>query len=215
VRLVLSDPPYGVSRINNLQRTMGRRGLDFGAWDVGFDHTGWLEDAVTALMPRGSMVIWSDWKLLGPIALYLESLGMVVKRQLRWRKKNPMPRNVTRSPVQGDECALWAVKPIGSKCTGWVFNRRPGYKYERGEFDYAVVQRCAHPTKKPDGLFKDIIEMFSSKGDLVLDPFAGTGTTAVAAQRCKRRHISFEIKEDYFEMAVAALEKVVSVERYT
>ena len=207
VRLVLSDPPYEISQSNNL-RTMGRRGIDFGTWDHAFDQTGWLESAVEALMPGGSMIIWNDWKLLGLIAAHLQSLGMVVKRQLVWRKSNPMPRNLLRVPVQSSECALWAVKPKGK----WVFHRRPGYKYERGEFKYPVVRGSSHPTKKPDRLFQDLIEMFSDPGELVLDPFAGSGTTAVTAQRSKRRHISFEISEDYFALAVASLEAVVPVE---
>lgn len=122
---------------------------------------------------------------------------------------NPMPRNLLRVPVQAHEFALWAVKPKGK----WVFNKRPHVPYERGEFDYPVVRGSEHPTKKPDGLFQDLIEMFTNKGDVVLDPFAGTGTTAVAAQRTGRTHISFELEKEYFELAVAALNQVVHVER--
>lgn len=206
VRLVLCDPPYEISQANNLH-TMGRRGIDFGKWDHTFDQTGWLEDAVKTLTPGGSMIIWNDWKLLGFIAAHLQSLGIVVKRQLRWSKKNPMPRNLLRVPVQSDECALWAVKPKGK----WVFHRRPGYKYERGEFSYPVVRGSKHPTKKPDRLFQDLIEMFSDEDDLVLDPFAGAGTTAVASQRSKRRHISFELDKDYFKLATDNLSKIVKV----
>lgn len=206
VRLVLSDPPYNVSQANNLH-TMGRRGIDFGKWDHTFDQTGWLEDAVKSLMAGGSMIVFNDWKLLGFISAHLQSLGMVVKRQLRWQKKNPFPRNLLRVPVQSDECALWAVKPKDR----WVFNKRAHMPYERGEFSYPVVRGSPHPTKKPDGLFQDLIKMFSDEGDLVLDPFAGAGTTAVAAQRSRRRHISFELDEDYFKLAAENLSKVVKV----
>jgi len=208
VRLLLTDPPYEISQDNNLH-TMGRRGIDFGTWDHVFDQTGWLEDAVRTLMKGGSLVVFNDWKLLGIIAAHLQSLGMVVKRQLIWRKCNPMPRNILRVPVQASEFALWAVKPKGR----WVFHKRPDRPYERGEFDYPVVRGSPHPTKKPDGLFQDIIEMFSDEGDLVLDPFAGSGTTAVAAQRTRRRHISFENDPNYYDLAVAALEKVIPVKR--
>ena len=207
VESFITDPPYEISQANNLH-TMGRRGIDFGTWDHKFDQTGWLESAANTLMPGGSMIIWNDWKLLGFTAAHLQSLGMVVKRQLKWRKNNPMPRNLLRVPVQSDECALWAVKPKGK----WVFWRRPGYKYERGEFNYPVVRGSPHPTKKPDRLFQDLIEMFSDEGELILDPFAGAGTTAVAAQRSNRRHISFELEPQYFDLCVTSLEKVVAVE---
>lgn len=206
VRLILTDPPYEVSQANNLH-TMGRRSIDFGEWDYGFDQLGWLEDAVQTLVPGGSIIVWNDWKLLGFLSARLQELGVVVKRQLRWKKSNPFPRNITRVPVQGDECALWAVKPGAP----WVFNIRRGHKYERGEFTYPVVRNSIHPTKKPDHLFRDLIKMFSNKGDLILDPFAGSGTTAVAAQSTGRRHINFELNEDYFHLAVSSLRNVTNV----
>lgn len=123
---------------------------------------------------------------------------------------NPMPRNITRVPVQGDEYALWAVMPKSK----WAFTVRPGISYERGEFEYPVVRGSEHPTKKPDELFEDIIKMFSYPGDTVLDPFAGSGTMACAAQRYKRKHISFEISKKYYELAVRSLEKVIDVQRH-
>jgi DNA modification methylase len=206
VRLILCDPPYNVSQANNLH-TMGRRSIDFGDWDHGFDQTGWLEDAVKTLMKGGSMIIWNDWKLLGIIAAHLQALGMVVKRQMRWTKSNPIPRNMLRVPVQSDECCLWAVKPKAK----WVFHKRQSVSYERGEFHHPVITRNPHPNKKPDQIFRDMIEIFSDEGDLVLDPFAGSGTTAVAAQLTGRRHISFENKPDYFDLCVESLRQVVPV----
>jgi len=211
VQLVLTDPPYNVSQANNLH-TMGRRSIDFGKWDHSFDQTGWLEDAVRALAKGGSLVIWNDWKILGFIAAHLQSLGVVVKRPMRWRKNNPVPRNMLRVPVQGDEYCLWAVKPLNKSKGGWTFNKRSSVSYERGEFLHPVVSH-AHPNKKPDRIFQDIIKIFSNPGDLVLDPFAGAGTTAAAAQRTRRRHISFENDRDYFELAVASLSEVVGIKR--
>lgn len=207
VRLVLTDPPYNVSQDNNLH-TMGRHGIDFGEWDKEFDQRSWIEPAVRTLMPGGSIVIWNDWKLLGHIADHLTSLGLSVKRMLRWRKANPFPRNIGRSFVQDSEYAIWAVAPKGS----WVFNKRDSVSYERGEFDYPVV-RSAHPTKKPTPLFRDVIEILSNPGDLVLDPFVGSGTTAVAAQLSNRKHISFELDPGYFELSVEELSRVTSVSR--
>jgi len=211
VNLLLCDPPYNVSQTNNLH-TMGRRSIDFGNWDHEFDQTGWLEDAVKALAKGGSMIIWNDWKLLGFIAAHLQTLGVVVKRQMRWRKNNPVPRNMKRVPVQGDEYCLWAVKPLNKSKGGWTFHKRKDVSYERGEFHHPVMHH-QHPNKKPDKIFMDIIRIFSNEGDLVLDPFAGAGTTAVAAQKTGRRHISFELEKPYFEMACDALEKVVPITR--
>jgi site-specific DNA-methyltransferase (adenine-specific)/modification methylase len=190
-RLILTDPPYNVSQKNNLH-TMKRKGVDFGAWDKGFDQTSWLSEAVRTLMPGGSIVLWNDWKNLGKISDCLEKLGLKPKRILTWEKNNPFPRNIKRSFTSTTEHALWAVKG-GAK---WVFNNRQKGSYERGVWRYPV-QRSDHPTKKPDALFQDIVEILSEPGDWILDPFTGSGTTNYAAEVCGRNHVGIEMNPDF------------------
>lgn len=211
VRLFLTDPPYNVSRENNFD-TMGRGGIEWD-WDGKFDQLGWLELAANALMPGGSVIIFNDWKNLGPIARYLEEvLRFDIKDPIEWVKTNPMPRNVDRRYVPCREYALWAVKP--SKKNPWVFNKREGVHYERGEFHYPV-QRSWHPSKKPDGLFEELIQIHSNAGELIVDPFAGAGTTAVAAQRTGRRHISFELRAECFDQLVKDFNEEFGTENVT
>lgn len=206
VDLILTDPPYNISRPNRLH-TMNknakgdtkRNGVNFGQWDIGFDQTGWLPNAVRVMKKGGSIVIWNSWENLGRIAEELTVLGLKVKRQLVCITKNPMPRNRDRLFVSCVQNALWAVRP-GAK---WTFNRRPGNGFETGVFHYAA-QRSKHPTKKPTGMFKEIIEMLSNPGDLVLDPFAGIGTTAEASISLQRNFICFEKDEEYFKLAMDA-----------
>lgn len=200
VRLILTDPPYNVSRENNFD-TMGRTGIQF-EWDGNFDQETWIRLADKALMEGGSLVIFNDWKVLGLIAHLLLDLGYDVKRPVTWVKKNPWPRNVESSPVQRTEYGLWAVKRT-KQSTKWVHNRRAHKSYEDLVFDYPVPtsppgNRERHETKKPDGLFREIIQIFSNPGDLVLDPFSGGGTTAFAAEAEGRRHISFEKDEKWY-----------------
>lgn len=193
VRLLLTDPPYEVSRPNNLA-TMGRRGVDFGAWDRGFSHTDWLEAAVATLVPGGSAVIWEDWKKLGLVAAELTRLGLDVKRNLIWRKTNPMPRNLERSFVQATETGLWAVKP-GAK---WVFHRRASCPFETGIFEHASPRGPnRHPTAKPLALFAELVEILTGPGDVVLDPFAGGGTAALACLALGRRFLCFDRDATY------------------
>jgi len=202
VRLCLTDPPYNISRKNNLD-TLKRRGFEF-SWDGEFDQLSWLKLVDPAIMPGGSIVIWNSWQVLGYVSAALTSMGYSVKRKLEWIKGNPMPLNPDRSFVQSSESALWAVKP-GAK---WAFNRGAGKHYERCEFHYASP-RSKHPTKKPTGLFQELITILSHPGELVLDPFAGSGTMAVAATRTGRRHISFEKDAAYFALAAASLAKEI------
>ena len=196
VRLLLTDPPYNVSRKNNLQ-SMNRKGVSFGNWDVGFDQLEWITLAEPSLMPGASIIIWNDWKNLGSIANFLESIKIIPKRMLTLVKSNPFPRNLSRSFVQATEHALWAVK-AGDK---WVFNKSKDKGYENGVFR-APVQKASHPTKKSDALFEEIISILSNENDLILDPFVGGGTTAYAAEKLNRKHISFEKDNSYYREAV-------------
>jgi hypothetical protein len=104
--------------------------------------------------------------------------------------------------VQRTEVGLWAVKRL-KKSTKWVHNLRPHRSYEDLVFHYPVPSkkkdRLRHKSKKPDDLFREIIQIFSNPGDLVLDPFAGGGTTAYAAEAEGRRHISFELDKQWAE----------------
>lgn len=196
VRLLLTDPPYNVSRANNL-KTMGRTGINFD-WDGEFDQEKWLYLADKTIMPGGSIVVWNDWKNLGLVAEILSDLGYDIKRNLTWIKSNPFPRNITRVPVQRVETGLWAVKPGAP----WVFNPNRARPYEDLIFNLpiprAVEGRPRHECKKPDALFGELISIFSDPDDLILDPFSGGGTTAYAAERLGRRHISFEKSEKWY-----------------
>lgn len=211
VRLVLADPPYNVSRPNNFS-TMGRTGIEFD-WDGGFNQTDWLGEAARVLVPGGSIVVWNDWKSLGEIARALEELGFAIKTKLTWSKTNPWPRNRERSFVGREEHALWAVKV--KPPAKWVFHRDPAKSYEDGVFPYSVPQARGglprHQAKKPDDLFREIIRLLSDPTDLILDPFAGGGTTAFAAELEGRRHLSFELDENWHDVAQRHWERARAV----
>ena len=219
VRLVLADPPYGVSRRNDF-KSMNKKGDKPGVvrrsinwdWDKDFDQIGWLKLAAPAVMKGGSFIIWNSWRNLGPIADELERLGFKVMRDLVWTKANPFPRNIERCYVQSREYALWAVR--ADRFHPWPFNRRKDTRYERGEFKYPV-QHSDHHCKKPNGLFQELIELHTHPGELVVDPFLGSGTTAIAAYHAGRRCIGFERDEKYYNLAVTELTKEVGQENIT
>lgn len=214
VDLYIADPPYNVSRKNNLE-TMGRRGIEF-KWDGDFDQETWIRLAAPSVRPGGHMVIWNDWKNLGLMASVLEECGFEAKRPIVWRKTNPAPRNRDRVFVQAQEFAVWATKLVRGKHK-WTFNRRADRGYERGEFDIALpeegdaleidaaIQRAFHPAKKPDRLIEELVGILSNEGDLVVDPFAGEGTVSIACEKMNRRHIAFELDSKNHAYAEKAL----------
>ena len=207
IDLILTDPPYNIARKNNFT-TMGRAGIDFGEWDKGFEQLEWLAEIPRILKPDGSVVIFNAWANLGDIARRCEELGLVIKDMLRWVKTNPMPRNRDRRYITDYECAIW----LTNKNAKWVFHRLSD-TYQRPEFSYGVVsgkEKTTHPTQKPIALMEELLLIHSNEGDIVLDPFLGSGTTALAAVNTNRHYIGFELDEKYFDIACKRLDEAES-----
>ena len=200
VDAIITDPPYNISRKNNFHTLKGRKGIDFGEWDKGFEQLKWLESANKLLKPGGSIIVFNDWKNLGTIAKFLEqSYDYEIKDVIRWIKKNPMPRNRDRRYITDYEFAIWLVK-IGAK---WTFNRS-SKTYERPEFLHGLVsgkEKLGHPTQKPLKLMENILKIHTNKNDLILDPFMGSGSTIEAAKNTNRDFIGIELNKKYFNIA--------------
>lgn len=204
IKLVLTDPPYNIARNNNFT-TMGRSGIDFGEWDKGFDQFSWLNELPRILHKDGSVIIFNDWKNVGEIAKYCESIGLVIKDMLRWKKSNPMPRNRDRRYVTDFECAIW----LTNKNAKWTFNRLSD-TYQRPEFNYGVVsgKEKVHPTQKPIQMLEEMLLIHSNENDIVYDGFMGSGSTGVACLKTRRKFIGAEKEIQYYEMAVKRMKNI-------
>ena len=205
VDLVLTDPPYCVSRTHQLGfSNMGRSGMNYGDWDYDFNQTEWIDLVSPLIKDGGSIVIFNDWKHSTILVDCLEKNGFIIKDLLRWEKTNPMPRNVNSRYVADYEFAIWAVK--GKK--KWTFNKPADIPYLRPKFTTGVVlggKKRIHPTQKSLDLFISILKIHSNEGDLIFDPFSGSGTTAVACQKLNRNFVGSEIDANYYKKAVERL----------
>ncbi|MCE8162666.1 MAG: Dam family site-specific DNA-(adenine-N6)-methyltransferase [Candidatus Moeniiplasma glomeromycotorum] len=205
VDAIITDPPYNISKSNNFT-SIGRAGIDFGHWDYGFDQSTWIKESYSLLKKGGSIIIFNDWRNFGEISKTLEEVGYEVKDLLRWVKKNPMPRNTGRRYVTDYELAIWAVKN-GKK---WIFNFKKDenkpYLIPQYEGSVEIGKKRIHPTQKSLQVFKNIIELHTNVGDLVLDPFIGSGTTAVACKELGRNYIGSEIDTNYFNKSKLRIE---------
>ena len=194
VDAVITDPPYNIAKDNNFH-TMGRSGIDFGEWDKGFDLFSYINKVYKILDKNGSFVVFNDWKNLGDISRYAESLGFVTKDMIRLEKTNPMPRNRDRRYITDFECAIWFTMPKAK----WVFNRQSD-TYERPKY-VGSIEKGLHPTQKNLGLIEWLLKIHSNENDLILDPFMGSGTTGVACINTNRKFIGIELDENYFDIA--------------
>ncbi|HPY08454.1 MAG TPA: DNA (cytosine-5-)-methyltransferase [bacterium] len=199
---IITDPPYNISQDNNFStmKSANRKGVDFGEWDKDFDLTGWIKDYAKILNQNGSMIIFCSYRFISRIIEVLESNDLVVKDILEWRKSNPMPRNVGRRYVQDTEFAIWAVK----KGARWVFNKPKNESYLRAQFVAPVVsgkERTIHSTQKSLFVMEKIIQIHTNKGETILDPFMGSGTTGEAALKNGRNFIGIELDDKYFDIS--------------
>ena len=186
VDLVLTNPPYNIS-----QKSGGLRKLDYGDWDKDKDNK--LVFAAIKEMERickGTILIFCANEQMSYIYNFLKSKDLITK-VLLWLKPNPNVINCQHSYVTGQEHIIYAKKRNA------FF--RPNFKLSY--FKYSIPNFRWHPTEKPMELIKELITDTSQENDLILDPFLGSGTTAVAAQSLNRKFIGCELSEKYCEIA--------------
>ncbi len=203
VDLILTDPPYEISRpsgyISSLtkpdgspqsERTIRRFAvdLDFGDWDKqNMNLLPFLEEMHRVLKPSGTLIMFYDLCKIETLRSMMEDSKFKQIRFIEWVKTNPVPLNSKINYLTNSrEIALTAVKK--SKPT---FNS----EYDNGIYRYPIYhgKDRFHDTQKSLKLFEELIEKHSSEGDLVVDCFLGSGTTAVAALKTKRNFIGCEI----------------------
>jgi len=205
VDLILTDPPYNVSKKNaNIQRKRGKFGdakdiaLDFGDWDYGkVKWEDFIDDFVRILKPCGVLVLFYDRLELGCIGKYLvEKYNFKVRHVGCAIKKNPAPQARKVNWQVGSELFLVATKNQGA---GHHFNYKLGQSPDY--YMFPVNYKHYHSTQKHLGLIEWIVSYWSFENDLVVDPFLGSGTTAVACRRLKRNFIGIEINSEYCKIA--------------
>ena len=175
---------------------------DYGEWDKEFTMEvleEFIKKYYIKLRDGGSIIIWFDiWKIT-PLKDILEKYGFKSIRFIEWIKTNPQPLNSKHSYLTNcREIALFAIKK--SKPT---FNS----KYDNAIYRYPLQggKNRFHPTQKNLQLFKDLILKHSNEGDLVLDTFSGSGTTAIASKLTKRKFIGCELNKEYFSKSIEIL----------
>lgn len=205
IDLILVDPPYLISKKSNFKNysdkansdiitKYGSHSIDFGDWDK--EEIDWdllFKEYYRVLRDGGTLVFFFDvWKstMIKEIA---EKYKFKQPRIGHWQKTNPVPINSKLNYLSnGTEYFFTFIK--GKKPT---FNS----EYDHGVYKYPLChgkERLEHPTQKPLNLIIDLVKKHSNEGDLVLDTFAGTGTTGEACKVLNRRFILIEKDENYF-----------------
>ena len=177
----------------------------------------WLVEARRLLKPDGSIWVIGSYHNIFRVGTILQDLGFWILNDIIWRKANPMPNFKGTRFTNAHETLIWASKSEKSKYT---FNYR-AMKTLNDELQMRsdwVLPICsgperlrrngtkAHPTQKPEALLYRVMLATTHKGDVVLDPFFGTGTTGAVAKRLGRDWIGCEREDDYIEVALERIE---------
>ena len=214
IDLVLTDPPYEISRPTGLIASQGERTIErfkmsyeFGEWDERTTELApFINEFYRILSDGGTMIMFYDlWKITS-LSEIMKAEKFKQLRFLEWLKTNPVPINSKINYLTNSrEIALSGIKK--SKPT---FNS----KYDNGIYEYPIYHSKDrfHPTQKSLPLFEELIEKHSNRGDMILDCFAGSATTAVAAMNTGRNFVGCEMNKEYHEKSIERINRNVEVD---
>jgi site-specific DNA-methyltransferase (adenine-specific) len=213
VDAVFADPPYRLSTGGVTLRNGRLAPVDKGAWDrsMGFeeDHrfnVRWLKEARRILKPEGTIWVTGTHHIIFSLGFALQSMKFKVINQITWEKPDPPTNALHTSFTHAHETLLWASKGKGHTFNYDLINssdptsqissvwRIPAVPHREKRHGY-------HPTQKPLRLVRRALVASTHEGDLIFDPFSGSGTTGVAAKELDRFFVGAEMEEEFAQLA--------------
>jgi len=232
IDLIFADPPYNLQLEGDLWRPNMTRvdGVD-DEWDQ-FDSFNqydrftrdWLTACRRVLKPTGTLWVIGSYHNIYRVGKILQDLNFWFLNDVVWVKSNPMPNFRGVRYTNAHETMLWVQKEKGAKYT-FNYHAMKGLNNDLQMRSDWYIPICtgkerlkdadgekAHPTQKPEGILYRVILSSSNPGDVVLDPFFGTGTTGAVARKLHRHFIGIEVDENYAILAKARISSVVQLE---
>jgi len=231
IDMVFADPPYNLQLGGDLFRPEG--GLvdavndewdKFDTFQAYDDFTrAWLKEARRILKPNGTLWVIGSYHNIFRVGAALQDEGYWILNDIIWRKSNPMPNFRGTRFTNAHETLIWASRSEDSRYT---FNYR-AMKALNDELQMRsdwTIPICAggervksdgvkaHPTQKPEALLYRVLLACTNKGDVVLDPFFGTGTTGAVARRLGRNWIGIEREKRYVDVARARIDSTLALD---
>jgi site-specific DNA-methyltransferase (adenine-specific)/modification methylase len=235
IDLIFADPPYNLSgkKLDLPNNTTGGAFYKMNMeWDSFSDNDyerftkNWISRCYRVLKPTGGIYISCSYHYIAEILYIAKKIGFKINNIITWYKTNAMPNITKRTFTHSTEFVCWLVKG-----KGWTFNyeemkmfnpekTKDGQNKQMRDFiSIPIVQgkerikehngRASHPTQKPELLLEMIIKASSNEGDIVLDPFLGTGTTCVVANKLSRNWIGIEIDKKYLDISKKRIEESI------
>lgn len=220
VDMIFADPPYFLSG-DGITCSAGKIvSVKKGAWDekvaISEKHKfnrKWIRLCKEVLKDNGTIWISGTMHNIYSIGMALEEEGFKIINNITWRKLNPPPNISCRAFVHSTETILWAKKDLKNakhKFNYDVMKNMNGGKQMKDVWETSLTKPSEkkygkHPTQKPMQLLEKIILASTDEGDLILDPFNGSGTTGIVANKLNRRYIGIEKEQEYLDLTIRRL----------
>jgi len=219
VDLVFADPPYFLSNGGITCHAGKMVSVNKGSWDKsrGPDanhefNRAWLAACQRVLKPNGGIWVSGTSHVIHSVGFAMQQLGFKLLNDISWVKPNPPPNLSCRYFTHATETIIWAAKNSKSRHT---FNYKLMKEANRGKQMKSVWEIRPpeswekkfgkHPTQKPVALLERILLASTNEGDLVLDPFSGSGTTLLAAFRLRRHALGCELSAEFLTLSLCRI----------
>ncbi|MCZ6545704.1 MAG: site-specific DNA-methyltransferase [Chloroflexi bacterium] len=222
----IADPPFNMSKKKGLgwafssHVTMEEQWDTFGEDEFFRFNVDWLREVCRVVKPNGNILVFGTFHNVYQLGFILQSgLNRRVLNSIIWYKPNAQPNITARTLTESTEQLVWAVNgtPAGKdKATKWTFNYWRGKELNDGKqmrnlWQIPVTPKRErslgkHPSQKPLAVLERLVELGTEPGDLLLDPFGGAGTMALAAEKLGREFVLIESVDEYVTLARARLE---------
>jgi len=219
IDMIFADPPYFLSNGGITCHAGKMVSVNKGKWDVskGIEENyiftqRWLRECQRVLTPNGTIWVSGTSHIIYTVGSAMQSLGYKILNDIAWFKVNPPPNLSCRYFTHSTETIIWAAKNKNSR---HYFNYDLMKEMNNNKQMLSLWSIKApgslekiygkHPTQKPIELLDRVVLASTRQGDIVLDPFNGSGTTGIAAYKEGRQYIGIELEEEYLETSIKRL----------
>ena len=217
VDMIFADPPYFLSG-DGISCSGGKMvSVNKGDWDkkIGIEekhqfNREWIRLCYNILKDEGTIWISGTLHNIYSIGMALEQEGFKIINNITWKKLNPPPNISCRYFVHSTETILWAKKNIKKakhKFNYELMKELNGGKQAKDVWETSLTKPSEkkygkHPTQKPIAILEKLILASTDEGDLILDPFNGSGTTGIVANKLKRKYIGIDLEKEYLDITI-------------
>ena len=225
----ITDPPYNISGYDH-KKEIGwlksnkywTESKNFSKIDANWDKftnddyvdftRAWISEVIRVLKPNGNIIIFGSYHNIYRIGSILQDFDRKLINSIVWYKRNAFPNVTQRMLCESTEHIIWAVNETQKKAKNWAFNYKEmkelnGGVQMRNMWDIVSTpgsekKHGKHPSQKPIAVINRLVIGMSKKGDLIIDPFMGSGTLPVVANSLGRSFIGIDNDKKYCELAL-------------